>query len=113
MDNQHSTNSQQKVIPIAGRRSADDVLSRLEKLEDLFLSGLQDVRAVKAELQKRMDEPPALEHLLDTEEVAEILGAETKWVYRQAKARQIPSIKLGKYWKFSPSALQRWLERRG
>ena len=104
----HLFMNDQKVIPITAKR--DDVLSRLEKLEDSFLSSLQDVRAIKAELERRAGESPTLEKLLDAKEVAEILGAEERWVYRQAKAKAIPCVKLGKYWKFSPSALRKWLE---
>lgn len=32
---------------------ASEILTRLEKLEDAFLSGLQEVRSIKAEIQKQ------------------------------------------------------------
>jgi excisionase family DNA binding protein len=50
-----------------------------------------------------------LEKLLDAKTVAELLGEKERWVYQQAKAKKIPSVKLGKYWRFSPSQLQKWL----
>jgi excisionase family DNA binding protein len=92
--------------------SVADVLARLEKLEDSFLMGLQEIRAVKSELKKQADSMSGLEKLLDAKTVAELLGEKERWVYQQAKAKKIPSIKLGKYWKFSPSQLQKWLERK-
>lgn len=90
--------------------AAIGIVARLEKLEDSFLTSLQEIRAVKADLQKQHT-TPGLEKLLDAKTVAELLGETERWVYQQAKKKQIPSIRLGKYWKFSPSALQRWLER--
>ncbi len=89
-----------------------DVLIRLEKLEGVFLAGLQDIRIIKSELKKGTNGNTGLEKLLDAKVVAELLGETEKWVYRQAKAHLLPSIKIGKYWKFSPSALQKWLVER-
>jgi excisionase family DNA binding protein len=100
-----------KIVAIGKAHGAPDVIVRLEQLEDSFLSGLQNVRAIKAELQKRTDQSPALEKLLDAKVVAELLGQLERWVYREAKAKRLPAVRLGKYWKFSPSALQKWLER--
>ncbi|HEV8722842.1 MAG TPA: helix-turn-helix domain-containing protein [Candidatus Binatia bacterium] len=93
-----------------GKSAGADILARLERLEDSFLIGLQDIRAIKAELKKQTETTPGLEKLLDAKKVAELFGENERWVYQQAKKKQIPSIRLGKYWKFSPSALQRWLE---
>lgn len=89
-----------------------EIISRLEKLEDAFLSGLQEVRSIKAEIQKQGNGNPTLEPLLEAEEVAKILGVDTGYVYSQARARKIPSIKMGKYRKFSPSQLKKWLDRK-
>jgi excisionase family DNA binding protein len=102
------------IIPIKKPESSTgaDVLARLEKLEDCFLAALQEIRAVKVELKARADSVQSLEKLLDAKEVAELLGETEQWVYRQAKGRKIPAIKLSKYWKFSPSQLQKWLERK-
>ena len=92
--------------------SPADLVMRLERLEDTLLAGLQDIRAVKAELKKQTDTTPTLEKLLDAKTVAELLGENERWVYQQAKKKEIPSIRLGKYWKFSPSELQKWLVRK-
>jgi excisionase family DNA binding protein len=104
-----------KVVPIsveAAPASGGDVLARLERLEDSFLTGLQEIRAVKSELKKQAAPIPGLEKLLDAKAVAQLLGQKEKWVYRQAKAKKIPSVKVGKYWKFSPSQIQKWLEQK-
>jgi len=71
------------------------------------------IREVLAESNGNGHAPrPSLEKLLDVGEVAQLLGETEHWVYRQAKMKKIPSIKLGKYWKFSPSQLQKWVERK-
>jgi excisionase family DNA binding protein len=88
------------------------LLERLEELEDSFLTGLQELRALRSELQKQADASPTLESLLDTEEVAKLLGVDVGYIYEQARANKMPSLKLGKYRKFSPSQLRKWLERK-
>ncbi len=52
-----------------------------------------------------------LEPLLDADRVAEILGVEVAYVHAQARAGKLPSIKVGKYRKFSPAQLKKWLDR--
>ena len=89
-----------------------EILARLEKLEDAFLSGLQEVRSIKAEIQKQGNGNPTLEPLLDVEELAKILGLDIDYIYRQAQAGKIPSKKIGKYRKFQPSKIQSWLEKK-
>jgi excisionase family DNA binding protein len=93
-------------------RTGPEIMGRLEKLEDFLLTGLQELHAVKAELKKQVDTTPGLEKLLDAKTVAELLGQTERQIYQQAKKKEIPSIRLGKYWKFSPSALQKWLEKK-
>lgn len=89
-----------------------EILTRLEKLEDAFLSSLQEVRCIKAEIQKQGNGNPTLEPLLDVEELAKILGLDVDYIYRQAQAGKIPSKKIGKYRKFQPSKIQGWLEKK-
>ena len=90
----------------------DKFLSELEKLEDSFVSGLQGVRTIRAEIHKQGNGNPTLEPLLEAEQVAKILGVDVGYVYSQARAKKIPSVKLGKYRKFSPSQLKKWLDRK-
>lgn len=87
-------------------------LGRLEKVESSLLALLQELHSIKAEIQNQANGNGSLEPLLEAEEVARILGVELAYVYTQARAGKIPSVKLGKYRKFSPSHLKRWLDRK-
>lgn len=58
------------------------------------------------------DGSATLDALLNAEQVAKILGVEPAYVYSQARVKKIPSIKIGKYRKFSPSQIKKWLDRR-
>ena len=89
-----------------------EILNRLENLEGAFLNGMQEVRCIRGEIQKQGAGNDCLEPLLEVEKVAEILGLDVGYVYSQARAKKIPSVKLGKYRKFSPSQLKKWLDRR-
>jgi len=88
-----------------------DTLSRLEKLEDALLTQIQEVRGIKSEIQKHAVNGN-LEPLLGAEQVAQILGVEVGHVHAQARSRKIPSIMVGKYRKFSPTQLKKWLDRK-
>lgn len=79
-------------------------LSRLEKLEDALLAQIQKVRCIRSEIQKQAGN--------GAEQVAQILGVDVGHVHAQARNRKIPSVMVGKYRKFSPSALKKWLDRR-
>jgi len=89
-----------------------EILTRLDKLEDAFLTGLQEVRSIKGEIQKKANGTLTLEPLLEAEDLAKILGVDTAYVYSQARSKKIPSLKLGKYRKFSPSQIKKWLDRK-
>ncbi len=51
-----------------------------------------------------------MEKLLSPQEAADLLGVKICTVYTWAYRRQIPSQKVGRLLKFSPSALQGWLK---
>ena len=88
-----------------------EALSRLDKLEDALLAQIQELRAVKGEIQRQTN-GASLEPLLGAEQVAQILGVDVGHVHAQARSRKIPSIMVGKYRKFSPSQLKKWLDRK-
>jgi excisionase family DNA binding protein len=50
--------------------------------------------------------------VLTAEDLARYLGFNRNWIYRQAKAGEIPGVKLGKSWRFKKSVIDRWLEER-
>lgn len=52
------------------------------------------------------------DRLLTPEEVADLLAVTTDWVREQARSGDIPAIQLGRYWRFSRSAIEEWLTSR-
>src|SRR5262249_903666 len=86
-------------------------LSGVDKVEDVLVAQIQEVRCIRSEIQKHAGNE-SLEPLLGAEQVAQILGVDVGHVHAQARSRKIPSIMVGKYRKFSPSALKKWLDRR-
>jgi excisionase family DNA binding protein len=50
-----------------------------------------------------------MERFLSPQEAAELLGVKTSTLYTWAYRRQIPSQKVGRLLRFSPSALTAWL----
>jgi excisionase family DNA binding protein len=77
----------------------------------VLLAQIQELRRIKSEIQKHAGNG-RLEPLLGAEEVAQILGVDVEHVHAQARSRKIPSIMVGKYRKFSPSQIKKWLERK-
>ena len=67
---------------------------------------------VREEILMSINGGANLEPLLDAEDVAKILGVDTAYVYSLARDRKIPSVKLGKYRKFSSSQVKKWLDRK-
>ncbi|HEV3275789.1 MAG TPA: helix-turn-helix domain-containing protein [Terriglobia bacterium] len=50
------------------------------------------------------------EPLIDANEVAGLLGLHLKTVQHMARTGQIPSIRVGKFWRFRKSSIDQWLE---
>jgi excisionase family DNA binding protein len=88
-----------------------EALNKLELLESNLLESVKELRAVKAELQKQAN-GHSLEPLLDPEQVASILGVDVNHVHGQARSGKLPSVLIGKYRRFSPKQLSKWLERK-
>ena len=86
------------IIPIKKKHqqsAGDDILARLEKLEDSFITGLQEIRAVKSELKKRADSIDGLEKLLDAKAVAELLGEKER--SRRKRYRRLNWASIGSF----------------
>ena len=47
--------------------------------------------------------------LLTAEEVADRLDVGVKWVWAQTRSGEIPHVKLGRYKRFRPEAIEAWL----
>ena len=56
-----------------------------------------------------MESTPA-SHLLTADHVAELLGVTAAWVYAQSRAGSIPTVKLGRYYRYRREAIDRWIE---
>lgn len=76
-----------------------------------MLVQIQEVRCIRSEIQKHADNG-SLEPLLGADQVAQILGVDVGHVHALARSRKIPSLMVGKYRKFSPSALKKWIDRK-
>jgi excisionase family DNA binding protein len=46
---------------------------------------------------------------MGVEEVAELLGVTKSWVYAQTRAGLIPTVKLGRYYRYRPEAIETWV----
>jgi excisionase family DNA binding protein len=49
--------------------------------------------------------------LLTAEEVAEHLDVGVKWVWAQARSGTIPHVRLGRYKRFRPEAIDAWIAK--
>jgi excisionase family DNA binding protein len=47
--------------------------------------------------------------LLTADQVAKRLGVPKSWVYARARAGGIPAVRLGRYYRFRPQALEDWI----
>src|ERR1700752_5114179 len=90
-----------------------DNLARLETVEGDLLLLVERVRSIRQELAKAIETTPKLEPFLDAHEVAKILDVDPAHVYSLARTGKIPSFKLGKYRRFSPNRIKKWLDRKG
>jgi len=86
-----------------------ETLARLETIEADLLSLIQRVRTIRAEVAETIAISPNVETLLTADALAKLLGVETAYLYSLARAGKIPSVKLGKYRRFSPDRVKKWL----
>jgi excisionase family DNA binding protein len=49
------------------------------------------------------------DRLIDAHEVAERLGVPVSWVYAQTRAGHLPTVRLGRYYRYRPSTITSWL----
>ena len=54
-----------------------------------------------------MKRPP----LLTAKQVAERLSVPVSWVYTKARRREIPAVKVGRYWRFDEDVVLEYLAR--
>jgi excisionase family DNA binding protein len=76
----------------------------------LLSSGLP---SVSREDDRTSHAPSTPDQLLDVKGAAELLNVPESWIYQHVRARaeqRLPHFKLGKYIRFSATALSQWLE---
>jgi excisionase family DNA binding protein len=89
-----------------------ELCTQLDAIETRLLSAAQELQVIKAGLRVVISNSSPLESFLTAEQVAKILDVDVPYVYGLARAGKIPSIKLGKYRRFSPLQVRKWLERK-
>jgi excisionase family DNA binding protein len=57
-----------------------------------------------------MSNVPQFEPLLSDAQVGKLLGLHPKTVQRLARSREIPAVRIGRYWRFRATELNTWLE---
>ena len=50
--------------------------------------------------------------LLTAEQAAELLAVPSSWLLREARADRVPHVRLGRYVRFDPQALESWWRSR-
>ncbi len=50
--------------------------------------------------------------LIDAAQAADLLGVPKTWVLAEARADRIPHVRLGRYVRFDPDALEQWWQAR-
>jgi excisionase family DNA binding protein len=57
-----------------------------------------------------MTDTLTIEPLLTSEKVGQILGIHPKVAERMAKRGELPALKVGRFWRYRGSALERWID---
>lgn len=52
-----------------------------------------------------------IDKLLTVQDVALRLAVPVSWVYAKVESRELPSLKIGRYVRFEPSAIEAYIER--
>jgi excisionase family DNA binding protein len=47
--------------------------------------------------------------LLTAQEVAALLGVPVSWVYMQTRSGRVPTVKLGRYYRYRREAIEAWI----
>lgn len=52
------------------------------------------------------------ERLLTVDDVAALLQVPRTWVYAQSRSGAIPTVRLGRYYRYEPGAVRAWIQER-
>jgi excisionase family DNA binding protein len=50
-----------------------------------------------------------LSSLMTAQDVAALLGVPDSWVHAQTRAKRIPTVKLGRYYRYRREAIEAWI----
>jgi excisionase family DNA binding protein len=53
---------------------------------------------------------PPRGRLLTADQVAELLQVPKGWVYAQTRSGHVPAVRLGRYYRYRPEAIRKWVE---
>jgi len=59
---------------------------------------------------KTVHDEPQFEPLLSDLQVGKLLGLHSKTVQKMARSGQIPALRIGRYWRYRASVIDRWIE---
>jgi len=89
-----------------------ETLTRLQSLETSLLSLLQEVRGIKAEVQKNTNGNHEGDHLLDAEAASKILSVSPDWLYRHGNRLPFTRKLAPRVLRFSYQGIQKYLATR-
>jgi excisionase family DNA binding protein len=55
------------------------------------------------------DTPRSADPLITAQEVAQMLSVPASWVYAQTRLHRIPTVRLGRYYRYRWSAITEWI----
>lgn len=91
----------------------DEALALAAKAQEAFLQGFAAMSQLLAAVTADSPSAGAPAPDLTVEQVAADLGGiSKKRIYDMAARREIPALKIGKYWRFPRAEYLRWKERR-
>ncbi len=59
---------------------------------------------------RRRESEPDARIVLNADEVAKMLAVTTTWVYARSRDGLIPTVKLVRYYRYRPEAIEHWIE---
>jgi excisionase family DNA binding protein len=67
------------------------------------------MRIMNGKTTTRTDAPMADVGLLTAGDVAALLGVPKSWVYAQSREGRLPTVRLGRYYRYRRAAIAAWL----
>lgn len=96
------------------RLSEQDLTELADLVAGKIVAALPSRKPADRTAEGNSEVEPALADngLMTADEIATRLGVKPGWVYRQSRAGLIPTVKLGRYYRYRRDAIERWLAER-